>query len=179
MAEWVLDAIRPWTSEQVVITNEPETASCLHLPGRGDLIPGIGPMGGLHAALSWAREKGKGGVVLLACDLPLVPPELVGAILDQWPQGAQAVVPGSFGPRGFEPLCAGYATGILPILDDLISREKLAMEAVLSAVGAHRIPASVLGKEAELRHMFTNVNTQEGARLAEEALGNAFRDAGL
>jgi molybdopterin-guanine dinucleotide biosynthesis protein A len=173
MAEWVLEALRPWTSEQVVITNDPATAQCLNRPGRADLIPGKGPMGGLHTALNWAKEEGKKGVFLLACDLPLVPPPLVGTILKKWPSGVQAVVPGSYGPRGFEPLCGGYSTQIIPILEKLLSNGDLAMEAVLDHVGAHRIPASELGSEEELRRAFTNVNTQEGARLAELALGEA------
>ncbi|MFH1764986.1 MAG: molybdenum cofactor guanylyltransferase [Gemmatimonadota bacterium] len=170
MASWALEAMRPWTSSQVVITNSGEVAEALGVPGRPDRIPGLGPLGGLHAGLSWAREEGREGLFLLACDLPLVTGELVGRILGSWPEDSLAVVPGSRGPLGFEPLCAGYDAAGLQGLEALIETGKRSMESALTQMGTFRIRPTELGSREELAVAFTNVNTLDTARWAENVL---------
>ena len=170
MAEWALEALKPWTRRQVIITNDAGVAGSLGVPFRPDLIQGQGPLRGLHTALAWAREEGREGIFLLACDLPLVTGELVGRILRRWPEGAAAAVPGSHSPLGFEPLCAGYAVAALPVLEELLEAGVRAMDRALDALGAHRIPQKELGSRDALAVAFTNVNTREMARLAEGVL---------
>ena len=170
MAEWAVEALKPWTSQQVVITNDVKVAEALGVPGRSDTIPGLGPLGGLHTALTWAREEGLEGVFLLACDLPLMTPDLVGRILSKWPAGFQVVLPGSYGPLGFEPLCAGYEVRGLAGLEEPMSTGRRSMENALNTMSVHRIPPSDLGSREELGLAFLNVNTLETARRAEEAL---------
>jgi len=167
MAAWALDALKPWTSKQVVITHGRKVAGVLGVPGRPDQIPGLGPLGGLHTALTWAQEEGTVGVFLLACDLPLVTEELVGRILRKWPSDSRAVVPGSHGPLGFEPLCSGYEVCGLPGLEELIRIGRRSMESALDQMSAYRIPPGELGSQEELALAFTNVNTMEMAHRAE------------
>jgi molybdopterin-guanine dinucleotide biosynthesis protein A len=167
MAAWALDALKPWTSEQVVITHDRKVAEALGVPGRPDRIPGLGPLGGLHTALTWAKDEGQVGVFLLACDLPLVTGELVGRILRKWPSDSRAAVPGSHGPLGFEPLCGGYEVRGLPGLEELIRTGKRSMESALNQMGSYRIPPGELGTQEELALAFTNVNTLEMAHRAE------------
>jgi molybdopterin-guanine dinucleotide biosynthesis protein MobB len=170
MAAWALDALKPWTARQVVITNDPGVAGSLGIPARPDLVPGQGPLGGLQTALAWAREEGREGIFLLACDLPLVTGELVGRILRRWPPDAAAAVPGSHGPLGLEPLCGGYAVSGIPALEELLQGGARAMDMALDTLGAHRIPRAELGSRDALAVAFTNVNTREMAQLAEGVL---------
>jgi len=83
---------------------------------RGDDPQGVGPLGGICAALSWAGELGAPGVLTLPVDTPVVPCDLLARILEL-AEGegpfAGAVVPRSLGPRGCEPLCAWYGTELL------------------------------------------------------------------
>lgn len=174
MAGWTLGALEPWTSRQVVVTNDRKVAESLGVPGRPDRIPGLGPLGGLHTALTWAQEGGQEGVFLLACDLPLVTKEMVGLILRRWPEDSPAVVPGSPGPLGFEPLCAGYEVRGLPDLEELIRTGRRSMESALAKMSAHRIPPAELGSQEELAVAFTNVNTVEMAQWAEGVLRGQF-----
>jgi hypothetical protein len=51
------------------------------------------------------------GVVVLACDLPLVTADVVGAIVGAW-AGEAVVAP--MGPRGPEPLCALWSVRAFP-----------------------------------------------------------------
>ncbi len=108
MASWALQAMRPWTSSQVVITNSGEVAEALGVPGPARPDSRVGALGWTPCRPDLGSGRGPGGVFLLACDLPLVTGELVGRILGGWPEASMAVVPGSHGPLGFEPLCAGY-----------------------------------------------------------------------
>jgi molybdopterin-guanine dinucleotide biosynthesis protein A len=178
MAAWTLAALAPWTSRQVVITPDRRVAEALGVPGRADLIPGLGPLGGLHTALSWAREDGRTSVFLLACDLPLVGGDLIGRILGSWPAGVRAVVPGSHGPLGFEPLCAGYEVSGLPELESLIESGRRSMESALELMGAYHVPPASLGDPEELALAFTNVNTVDTARWVEGALSDTISSAG-
>lgn len=170
MAAWALDALKAATALQVVVGNDPRVADALGVPGRPDRLPNRGPLGGLQSGLAWAREEGYGGVFLLACDLPLMSAGLVARILEAWPDDALGVVPESSGPLGFEPLCAGYRVGALPILHELLREGAQPVEAALSRMGAHRIPLARLGSHSELVRAFTNVNTPESAEEAEGLL---------
>lgn len=53
--------------------------------------PGLGPLGGLGAALAHGRQAGFAAVLSVGCDMPLLPPDLVallspgpGALENQW-----------------------------------------------------------------------------------------------
>ncbi len=163
MAHWVAEALRANTPRQLVITNDPTVSEALGLPGRSDEVPGMGPLGGLHAALIAAEEGGAGGVFLLACDLPLVGAELVGRILGAWPADRAAAVPWGHGPGGFEPLCAAYGVECLPEVESVLRSPRHSMEALLDRVDVFRVPAEDLASPGLLDLAFTNVNTQEQA----------------
>ncbi len=170
MAAWVLDALRPWTSGQVLITPSTAAPETLGVPGRPDLVPGLGPIGGLETALAWAEELGHPRILLLACDLPLLTSDLVGRLLREWPPGVHAVVPESPGPLGYEPLCAGFEVAGRPVLEKVIDKGGRSMERGLEALGFHRIPMERMGTKEELERAFTNVNHAEGMAEVERLL---------
>jgi len=113
--------------EVVLVTGHPAIKALAPGATLPDRVPGLGPLGGLHAALHEAQSRGLTGVLLLACDMPAVPPSLVKRILvEAEASGAKAVVPGIQGdPRDpsrtpphraplREPLCAWYSVTCLP-----------------------------------------------------------------
>ena len=71
-------ALSEVVGEVVVVSSRPVG------PVEATVIPDqtsdAGPLGGLEAALLHARASGYEGVLLLACDLPLVGPELLTAV---------------------------------------------------------------------------------------------------
>lgn len=173
MARYALDALEAWTTRQVVITNEAGVSEALGVPGRPDDVPGLGPVGGLITALSWAGEMGLDGVFLLACDLPLVSSDLVGNIIGNWPPEALAAAPGSRGPLGFEPLCSAFSVAGLPLLEELRkgrAGEGFSMRDAFARLSGVLIPEESLGQPEDLRLSFSNVNTREEASVAENAL---------
>ncbi len=170
MAAWGLDALAAHLPARGVVANDPEVARALGVPGRPDRVGGLGPLGGLWTALEWAREEGWAGAFLLACDLPLVGAGLVGRILGHWPSSALAVVPESPGPRGFEPLCAGYRVGCLPAVEELVRSGRRSMADLLERAEGWRIPMARLGSPGALARAFANVNTVGDARRVERLL---------
>jgi len=178
MAAWTLEALRPWTAMQVVVANDPTVYGVLQVPGRPDVLPGRGPLGGVLTGLAWAREEGLGGAFVLACDLPLVAADLVGRILSSWPPTTPVAVPESPGPLGFEPLCAGYLDVMIPVVEEILAEGPQPVDAALKRVRVHRVPAPYLGTREELVAAFTNVNTRESARWCESVLRDRMAHAG-
>ena len=63
----------------VVVSSRP--VGPVDLPLIPDITPGAGPLGGVEAALVYAESSGHDGALVLACDLPLVGPELLRAVV--------------------------------------------------------------------------------------------------
>lgn len=166
MARWALDALGPHFSMRGMVGNEPLVAQAFGVPSRRDVLPGLGPLGGLITALEWAREMSLRGAFLLGCDMPLVDGELVGRILDFRGSRKGALVPASPGPLGMEPLCAAYSLDCLGPARELARSGRRSMKALLDGFDFDLIPMEKLGEVEEVALAFTNVNTiQEGVRV--------------
>jgi molybdopterin-guanine dinucleotide biosynthesis protein A len=76
-----------------------------------DLYPDSGPLGGIITGLA---NLDTGAAFVTACDMPLVQPALVSALLGR-SKGDRAVVPIAGGRR--QPLCAVYARACAPVLE--------------------------------------------------------------
>ncbi|MDE0475113.1 MAG: molybdenum cofactor guanylyltransferase [Gammaproteobacteria bacterium] len=148
--------------ETGVIANRADDLPAGHpraaVPVRPDLTPGAGPLGGLHAALAWARERGDGGVFLLGCDLPLVPPALV-ARLATGSDAARPTVPASPGPLGIEPLCACYPISLAAAAQDWLATGRFGMGEFVRAHDPVVVAPDQLASVAGAEHAFLNVNT--------------------
>lgn len=114
--------------------------------------PDLGPLGGLCAALSYARDGGFAGVVSVGCDLPRLPDDLVGRLVGD---GA-AIVEGC-------PI-VGYWPS--PLADDLLAH--------LGRGGTHAVRAwarTTGAREIRPAVPLLNVNTPADLlRAAGEAL---------
>jgi molybdenum cofactor guanylyltransferase len=125
-----------------------------------DAVPGLGALGGLYTAVLSAPAP----VVVVAWDMPFVTAGLIQA-LAQGLAGVDACLPVSGGPRGLEPLCAGYGPACGPAMAAAIAAGDL------RAVGFHpRIKSGILSREqtracGDPALLFFNVNT--AADLAE------------
>ena len=76
---------------------------------------GFGPLAGIEAGLagSLADAPAGGWVLVLACDLPEVPPDALDRLLARAAEGGSDAVLFETA-RGPEPLCAAYHTDLLP-----------------------------------------------------------------
>jgi molybdopterin-guanine dinucleotide biosynthesis protein A len=159
-----------------IVANDVERHASSGLPVRPDLVPGIGPLGGLHTAVAWAREEGFRGVVVLATDMPFVPASLLEELILNLDRGV-AVVPASCGPRGLEPLCAAYDVGCLPAIVAAVERGDRAAISFLPDIEIRRVDLTRVRKHGDPDLVFFNVNRAEDHRRADELLAGPRADA--
>jgi molybdopterin-guanine dinucleotide biosynthesis protein A len=120
-----------------------------------DLIPGCGPLGGVHAALTEARGE---AVFVVACDMPYVTAAL-GACLLELARDADLVVPRT--EHGYHPLCAVYTRACLAPIARRLDQRRLALRDLVAdaAVRARVVTAEDIGRFGDAQRLFANVNT--------------------
>ncbi len=92
-------------ARNVTLVGNPARYTYLGYPVIQDILPGCGPLSGIHAALTVSKAEWN---LIVACDMPEVTAEFLGRLMERAEAGtADAVVPA--GPSGLpEPLCAAY-----------------------------------------------------------------------
>jgi molybdopterin-guanine dinucleotide biosynthesis protein A len=96
-------SLAPLFDEVLLVTNDPAPYASYGLRAVGDLVPGKGAPGGVHAALVAARSP---WVLVLACDMPFVTEPVVRTLLDARDSQTDAVC---FQVKGrVEPLLGVY-----------------------------------------------------------------------
>ena len=128
-------------------------AATRHVP---DLVPGRGPLGGVHAALSAAHGE---ATAILACDMPFVTADLVAHLLSlaDPTHGPDIVVPRT--ERGYHPLCAVYTRACLEPVARKLARGELTMTGVFDQMRVRVIGASELAPFGDPERLLANVNT--------------------
>ena len=79
LIERVVSRLGPIADELILTTNDPETYGFIGARKVADLRPGLGPLGGLHTALSAAQFE---TVAVVACDMPFANAALLVAAAD-------------------------------------------------------------------------------------------------
>jgi molybdenum cofactor guanylyltransferase len=101
----------------------------VHDPGKGPLVA---------LATAWEQMTAEDKPVLLAaCDLPFLTPELLTFLVDNL-NDADAVCPVSDGKD--QPLAACYAPAALGQAQRLVKQGEDSMQALLATINVHRIP---------------------------------------
>lgn len=128
-----------------------------------DLVPDCGTLSGLHTAV--AHDDGP--VVVVAWDMPFVPPELLEALI-RGAEGFDAFVPESTGPQGVEPLCAVYGPDCAQVIRTFLVNEDYRATGFLDSVNTGKMPLSEVEKFGDPETLFFNVNTPSELKRAEE-----------
>lgn len=120
---------------------------------REDLVPGCGPLGGVHTALMGARHD---VVFVIACDMPYVTAPFVShllALAESW----DAVVPRT--ERGYHPLCAAYRRPCLEPIARRLAERRLKMTDLFSDVRVREVSGEDLDQWGDRHRLLANVNT--------------------
>lgn len=171
LVQRAVDALRGVVREVIVVSSRA-------VPGTGvpvvpDRREGLGPLGGLETALLEARARECSGVLLLACDLPLMDEALLRALVEAAGDSAAAAPEriDAIDSRGggVEPTCAVYGVEILDVVQHRLESGVRSLHALFRDVpGALVVPLERLGEGAEER--FLNVNTVEDAEQAKQVI---------
>jgi len=144
----------------------------LDAPFTFDLVEGRGPLGGLHAALSYTQSE---WIFLLACDYPFISPELIKLLADEISNDSGVVVPVQ--PDGrLQPLCAFYnVKEVRPKVDEIIHAPRVPppMRDIVNAINpklvTHAEYAHLVGSE----QFFANVNTAGELNEIKKLIGRS------
>ena len=129
---------------------------------RGDLRvvadqrPGAGTLGGLLTAVL----EGPAPVVAVAWDMPFVPAPLLVALGGHLARHDVAI-PASGGPRGMEPLCAGYGPAAGPAMAKSLDLGDLRAIAFHPAVRVRVLSGAEVRRFGDPDRIFFNVNTPD------------------
>ena len=160
LLDHALGAARIW-SDQVAVA--------LRTTG-GDLLddPDIaGPLGGLAAALRFARSEGAAWVMTIPCDMPFLPDDLRQR-LEAEIGGALAAIASSGGED--HPVCGLWRTGALDRLDDYLATGRRSLRGLAAAVGFVAVDWPVGALDP-----FFNINDGQDLARAEQILADRAR----
>lgn len=172
LIERVLGRLAPVAGELVVTTSRPSELAYLEERAFGGLVPRVvadlegsaGAMRGIASSLAAARLP---LVAIVACDMPFVSPELIGALADRVEAEALDVcVPCE--ERGIEPLCAVWRRdACAPVAHELLACDRQRIRCLINCVQAGYMDEPQIVKAAGSTLCFENVNTPEEFAAAE------------
>lgn len=137
----------------IYISGSPERYSGFGLEILDDFYKGCGPMGGLHASLSYSPTEWN---LVTSVDTPFINPELI-ALLISGIGYFDAVVPQH--RTGIEPLIGLYNKRALSIIENQIRNGKYKMRQLLSELNVNYIDCSHLLEK--FPDLFLNINFPE------------------
>lgn len=170
LVDRVAAALAEATDEVVLIADETALRDQVDFPTRADGVPGLGPLGGVLAALQWAAQLKRPGVLAVACDLPFPSAPLLRRIAEIAASGgADAVVPENPGNRkGIEPLFAFYSRSCIEPIESALTRRDHRMVGFLEHVRVERLPLDDVRRYGNPERLFFNVNTRADLELARQ-----------
>jgi molybdopterin-guanine dinucleotide biosynthesis protein A len=118
-----------------------------------DIVPGQGPLSGIHAALS---EPAVESVFVIACDMPYVSGAFVNYLFEA-AAGSDAAVPRT--RRGYHPLCAVYTRACLEPIARRLANGRLKAIDVLEDVRVRIVTEDEIARFGDASRLLTNVNT--------------------
>jgi molybdopterin-guanine dinucleotide biosynthesis protein A len=161
MIQWVITAVAQCSRTAFIISNEPEKFTSFGLPVYPDVIPGMGPLSGLHTAFA---VTGADRVMIAPCDSPLVSPDAIKLILDYPDGGAEAAIPFVDGRE--QGMLAVYARSGIERYAERIASASIMFDEFRLGLDRIFITEDELRKvEPDLRS-FLNVNTPADIEMA-------------
>lgn len=154
MIQRVVFAVSQCSARALIISNEPGKHSRFGLPVYPDIIPGMGPLSGLHAAFT---VTGAARVMIAPCDSPFLSPAIIKFILNYPCGAAEAVIPFVEGRE--QGMLAVYARGAVDRFGERIASASIMFDEF--RLGLNRIfiaEDELRAVEPDLR-TFLNVNT--------------------
>lgn len=163
--EIILSKFASFFDETIIISNEPMLYEYLKIPVYKDIYPGLGPMSGIHAGLTYARND---AIFALACDMPFVNMQMVDYMLEKL-DGYDAVVPRI--DDFLHMTAAVYNKSCLPILTRNLQQGKLKMSLLFEELNAVAVEEEEIVSFGDKREMFHNINGEEDLLKAEKIAG--------
>ena len=155
----------------VVVSNTPELYECSGFRVVSDIMPGMGPLGGIHAGLTHASSE---AVFVTACDMPFVDLPYIDymmSIIKETDYDA-CVTENFFDKEGrYQALHSFYCRSALPTIEEDLQAQKASLYYLLRKVNTLTIPPSLARRYITVSNLFLNLNTRsEYERFLSEEL---------
>lgn len=144
------------SSEVLVVLNDAEAWPDLQARCLPDAYPDCGPLGGLISGLQALTAE---AALVLACDMPLLEPALLAALITKPIVGDVRCLVRT--PTGPEPLLAVYQRRCLPIAETLLQRGERRMSALLHELQREEYGPAWWQRYDPTGRSFTNINRVE------------------
>jgi len=165
MIEVQLEELNNYFSEVIIVSNDPDLYKYLGVRIVADIIPGKGPLSGIHSGLIACSHE---DCFTIPCDMPFISGE-VGERLLELARGYDGAVPKLDGK--LEPLSAIYKKTCIPAIEDCLLKDKRRIIDFYPRVNLRYV--EVLDPFfKETARAFSNINTP--ADLAEARLYIGF-----
>ena len=145
--------------EVLLVTNSPEIYEFIPCRKVADIYPGMGPLGGIHAALSSCRAE---RAFITACDMPGLNPQLIRELCSMQ-GGADVVIPETHG--GLEPLHSVYDKKCLPKMEAMLQAGERRILSFFDLAQVRLVPRGRIAILDPDFASFRNINTPEDYRL--------------
>lgn len=160
----VLGKLSAVMDDIILVTNDPDTYEKYQTKSVRivtDIIPGKGPLSGIHAGIVHAKHD---YIAAVACDMPFLDMGFINYMIGQV-EGWQAVVPkiGDY----FQPLCAVYAKGWQDLLENSLLNDQLKISRLYEKLSIKYIEEAEIIRFGDPDKMFFNVNNQDDLQRAE------------
>ncbi|NLB18279.1 MAG: molybdenum cofactor guanylyltransferase [Syntrophomonadaceae bacterium] len=150
--------------EIVLVTNDPDLYK-EYAGGKirlvSDILPGKGPLSGIHTGLSYAKHD---RAFTVPCDMPFLSMDFALHMVNKIGTH-HGVVPRIDGY--FQPLCAAYSKSCLPIIESSLHKGHLKISGVYELLDILYLDEEEISKYGNPDVMFHNVNSRDDLRMAE------------
>lgn len=153
--ERIIDQIRPLVAQVIISTNSPDEYSWLGFPAVADIIPGRGPLSGIHAGLISSPYELN---LVVACDMPFVSREL-GEMMLRRAEDCDVLVPLIDGRP--QPLFAVYSRTCVKPIEILLLTGNNRCSALYPRVKTRYLEEEEIKTLPDWEAFFFNVNTPE------------------
>lgn len=145
-----------FSRKPLLVTNSQAEYEYLGLPMAADLIPGMGPLGGIQAALRLAVLP---QIFVFGCDMPFIGGELTRYMSELAPE-FDVVMPLCRQAMP-EPLHAVYSRTCLPAVEACLKRGERRVTAFLPEVRVRYLDEAEMQRLAPHGAAFVNINTPD------------------
>ena len=158
--------------DSVTLVGSRAKYGALGMPVIEDIYPGLGPLSGIHAALTHSRKP---LCMIVGCDMPFISVEFIEYLAKIAVVADADVTVAESSEYGYETLCAVYNKTALPQVEEAIAQRELKIAALYGRLKVRTLSAEECRPFNSHGVLFSNVNTAEDftqARRRLEALAH-------
>lgn len=155
---------RGLTSLCAVAVREDEQAGNIEVARIRDDAEVEGPLGGLVAALRFARDEGAGAALTIPADMPFLPPDLGERLLQELVRNRAAIASSD---GHLHPVCGAWSIGALDMLPGYLATVERSLKGFAARVGF-----AAVEWPSEPFDPFFNINSEQDLARAEHLLAS-------